>query len=778
MQRVFPALASTSNFLLGFFVAIGEDREDLYSVSRKYFYESLKCVQAWSSQVQQIDKKTSATVQKMEKKWWDNSEQEKKMEQYRIQRRNSRLLSASFELMIHSFIMCTYIKEVTDLGGVSKLLKMPSENQTKAEWSDFGLRVDSVFRAAQKSYMSCEDVLCSGGAEDLERPFGSSAASPTTEASASPDSKEKGKKTLSAEESFIKTKQTFRETLDNLLKDLDSTDDGKTEEKSSANKETKTKKSSFWSSKSTSLPQFFLNSIVNAWDAVRRGGEVKETPEYFAKNVLVFWWSIERYWDILLHQESEGASALLKSRKSPAVDTFLDSTVPLLERKQRKYYDGCSINTKSQWMSAIGYHDLVKYWRELFSQPLTEGDPARTEALVRRLIPTSLYLSYDRSNALVHSLVGTFSIIRDGFTPDAAHPFHAVLQSEYSPDRALYRSSAVALGWIHLHHCFTSTALSISQSPFINKSVTSRSLLYDPIGVQSSPGPLLSLVESVINTVSSERTVDVTTAKWGELTKHHLNLAEDYFHMVLDHDPANIGALCGLGRLHMLATGHSYQPKLPTVADAFTPGAGSKGSIVGRFPQLDVARTYFETVLRSPPPPCVSASMPATEHMLDPIYRSFSAYWLSEMHKPFSWEDGGVTVPHFQHSMGGESGGNIFDEAFRSFLVSEEYLEQSVRLYPHNNWGLTSLGLHCLHRSQWKGDTSKLPAGEAERFQAYLEEQRHQGFSLLKRSLFLNPRNIWTIWGLSVFSDAAAEREKHQLELRRVFHRNLRTMKW
>ncbi|KPI87945.1 hypothetical protein ABL78_2984 [Leptomonas seymouri] len=250
----------------------------------------------------------------------------------------------------------------------------------------------------------------------------------------------------------------------------------------------------------------------------------------------------------------------------------------------------------------------------------------------------------------------------------------------------------------------------------------------------------------------------------------HLRLAEEGFQRALRADPANIGALCGLGRLRCLsvspslsncgaregATSSVVTSSLlsPLAHDAVgVPSTESAHFFSAALNAAATKRLLFDsdaTARRASPESCA--------HAMNNIWLSYAAYWMSEEAQRVRVTSSGLARPLSKDSSASSE--------------PEEWLMKSLYYYPRNDWALTSLGLSYIHKAlaqQLKPHESReseasTPSGL--RKENMLEVFELRGLALLQRALTINPLNMWALWGVGTYGSSTPHRTTCQQLLR------------
>ncbi|RNF18812.1 putative protein SERAC1-like [Trypanosoma conorhini] len=432
-------------------------------------------------------------------------------------------------------------------------------------------------------------------------------------------------------------------------------------------------------------------SLTFIWDDVRQGESSEEAANRFAASVLVFWWIIERR--VRLHGAvgTADGGAVKETQEKGA-----------LQDRSPWVWENAHPRVKSQWLT----------WWCVTSDPVKNSGEMNTGQL--RLLTEALQLH--NGNALALYLTGRHHLWRGQLVP-AAEAYLRALESTRSVDNALYRVSAVGLGWAHLHHhrCDGREG----------GGVDLLALLGGPSGLRESWW--LRQGEAPARqcgaTVTAADTADAHEG--GEDVAHHLKRASALFEAVLAFDPHDKGALCGMGRVKMLDVEAACRVAFPA------------------------ARRHFETVLGA------TAATPETgwerkgnredgiAAFDDRLWESRAAYWMGEIHR---------CSPEADIEASETLASNMQDV--------KAWWEYAVGRHPRNDWALTALGL------LYAGHRPRRHHGDAE-----AARQCGAGVELLQRSLAVNAKNTWTLWGLAHHSPDVTQRQTCRMLLKKLLRK-------
>ncbi|KEG10811.1 putative protein SERAC1-like [Trypanosoma grayi] len=450
-------------------------------------------------------------------------------------------------------------------------------------------------------------------------------------------------------------------------------------------------------------------SLSFVWDDVRQGESSKEAAVRFVSSVLVFWWVIEKRADF---------HGPLNSTPTSGVSGM--HNVSELEGPTRWVWDHAHARMKSQWFT----------WQFL----LRGNAKSKSEVDVGQHHLLNEALQLCTHNSLARCLNGQ-QLLQGGHLADAADAFLGVLESTRCVTNPLYRAAAMGLGWTHLHshHCGLSGGTGI-----------------DALALRGSPPGLWEWCrwESSAShgrgrgaaTTNATVTVAAVPGGGGDTNNsvdapRHLERASALFEAVLSYDPSDKGALCGMGRVKMLTTSTSCS------------GLGYLGSC-----------RHFLAVLQA----TESHSVYPRGHKggILPLdnqqWESRAAYWLGEMSRYGLGTDPETAAA----KLGCDS-------------VARQWWEYAAVRCPENDWALTSLGLlyakgqqqqHHHHHHQQQQQKPPL----RDRFNARTIAQQEKGVELLQRSLSLNSKNAWTLWGLARLSPDTAQRRTCRMMLRKL----------
>lgn len=205
------------------------------------------------------------------------------------------LLLSSMELVTWTFRCRVCLLEMQPLMGRKTLQSDAASLASRTNGEEVFSRLLNCVQTVQRTYKRTQYLLHNVSAENVQSPYGPA-----------PDmDSQTGKKHAVVGDTRATTmaRVTLRDTIRNALKELEqineidlekgnSTDDGSSSSPASSLRNLAKRKEKEKGS-SVSLPHFILSSLAKAWEAVRCGDTAPETPESFAVNALVMWWTVE-----------------------------------------------------------------------------------------------------------------------------------------------------------------------------------------------------------------------------------------------------------------------------------------------------------------------------------------------------------------------------------------------------------------------------------------------------------------------------------------------------
>ncbi|ESL11815.1 hypothetical protein TRSC58_00427 [Trypanosoma rangeli SC58] len=429
------------------------------------------------------------------------------------------------------------------------------------------------------------------------------------------------------------------------------------------------------------------------WDDVRHGESSEEAANRFTASVLVFWWIIER-----------------RAKLHDAVDSVNRGDVKetqdkgALEGRPSWVWENAHPHVKSQWLT---------WWC------VTSGDSAKKSGEMNtgqlRLLTEALQLH--NGNALALYLTGRHHLWRRQLT-HAAEAYLRALESTRCVDNALYRVSAVGLGWVHLH---------------LHRCGEVEGSGIDFLALQGAPSELreswwLRQWEARKAHESQQRGATVTATEEANASNkdavHHLTRASALFQAVLAFDPDDKGALCGMGRVKMLNVEAEC-----TVA--YSAASRHFATVLGETAAISKMRWRQKLNWEN--------DIAAFDNRL---WESRAAYWMGEIHRRSLETD--IEARETQAC---------------STRDVKAWWEYAVQRCPQNDWALTALGLLCVqHPPQHDHNDAEM-------------RQCATGVELLRRSLAMNANNTWTLWGLAHHSPDATQWQTCCMLLKRLLRK-------
>ncbi|KPA77918.1 hypothetical protein ABB37_06697 [Leptomonas pyrrhocoris] len=448
-------------------------------------------------------------------------------------------------------------------------------------------------------------------------------------------------------------------------------------------------------------------------------------------------------------------------------------------------------------------------------------------------IPSSLLdaVQHDNTSAALRCWLGHCYAAHRVGSPDTAHAYLQVIRNDYAAHKEYTPTAEVGLAWSHIHNVpcrfsqlWRATPETNAPAPraspggvsaahltrggnCVDVRTTASLLGFRPTGVVDTSAlfsvpphlvqfchdavvhhahavqdyrKLRSTSQSPFDPVALAHSLSLAPPSVHARSLRHLQLAEEGFQRALRADPANVGALCGLGRLRCLsvssslsscgvhegATSLSMSTALHPPCSHGVVGATSTEAVDFFAAALNSAAATAHTRL---PPESDSAARRASPencaHAMDHVWLSYAAYWMSEEARRVRMSGGGPTRP--------------LNSNHQHVSASAAWLLKSLRYYPRNDWALTSLGLSYLRDASTQPPTPRAsrenetlaPCGI--RKEDELELLKLRGLTLLQRALTINPANMWALWGVGTYGVSTPNRTTCQQLLRSLVLKNI-----
>lgn len=627
--------------------------------------------------------------------------------------------------------------------------------------------------AGIRAYRLLEDAL-QGGDTDRHAPFAGVAATDTTRG-ASP-------KQVPEEEATKKLQCAFRDAVASMLEEMDALPDDKPKdplaesktEVAAAEREgslpngSDQQRSSWYDNRGSrrNLSSILIGGLLGAWESVRRGGEMEQTPSYFAHNALVLWWTVEeRSWTALqgplpssssearkqvIALEGQLQAPMTRPEGQPITEDGATTSgnargsglFSLLPR-QKVHYDESHHTIQNLWTASMSHTHAVRHFShavqpepvpgdDLNGVPSTHCAPSPTHVMVKTL-------QLSGYNPLARCLLGHYYFFDQNSLVDAAHAYADVMQLCRCPLDRYYQTAAVGLGWTHLR--------SVSAGAVHCGALEEGGQVLDQLALLGAPEAYTAFLRRVhAFTISTTTTPGATlrstprrsSAPPTGTVPERLALAETYFRGVLDVNPTSVGALCGLGRLRSLSfvSAAAYSP---------LPAANSVAS-----QSLDNVYPYFLAAARLGGCRRQASSV---HGLLNTLHSSYAAYWTAATIRPRQLpEDVAMAIAAAHY--GGVSAPPSVQHAYAAMEEASQWLSRALQWNQKNDWALTSLGFHHLERAHHGSRAAKAGAN----FTRECCLDKLQGVHMLEEALRVNPTNQWALWGVANYSSVESRR--------------------
>lgn len=822
-----------------------------------------------------------------------------------------RILTEAFNLLSHSLKCVAYLRELDT--------KVPSTSpHDKEEVRSLVKALAESTNKARTAYARAECAL-DARQDDIARPF----VPPQTESGVTADSDrnegqealpDKGRESARGADGAEGAKKAFRDALAEIVKELDGVignpkypqmkHEGRiggelsrevAESKASTRKDKlETTLARFprssssapwhaartkWPTAASSLPKLVINSVLNAWEAVRRGREIPETPQYFACNVFVFWWSVERYaeWvervmarnvstvgnraqpvaagqghrapshcrtavmelspDGGCHQERvSGDSSAVAAGGS--VPTLTHCTVKSEELRRSKHFTQANPRIRCQWLTASSYVDVIEARQRHVAAMRTEvrgmitpgggcggESPSIEPVAVSRRVGSLLKemrtpirdlgdaVHLDNTNPLAKCVLGHWYFLNQRSSSNAAHAYAQAMKLESDPLSGLFQTAAVGLGWAHLHRLTATVEVTghsaAKHDPIWEGLANEQGLraatrpegsgpltfpfsggadgVLDPLALWAGPEGFVEFCGEAKRLLAFSSSFGQGAARGvlaspSNAVMQHLMLADAYFHNVLEADPNNVGALCGIGRIRSLVPSAGTGVLSNVHGRRCLSGGGfcidtdaterlcrrlSSSSAVVPL-NARVVTAYLEAATRASESVLHEAPL-TVKSVLGPVFGSYAAYWMGNITGPAGALKASGSPQGSSPSSSSSTSSLAVQRQVAALARSQQWYTRAVELDPFNDWALTSLGLSYFQQH------ALVRAGVSHATQgAVPSSATARGLGLLETALQVNPTNQWALWGIVAFAaDTKRRNECFQLLRRCVTTRSI-----